>query len=332
MAEADGHSVAPTFLKSLARPDLDKVDGGRLRARNLLGDVLPLDVRLVPQRQHDRADHRNQQHDAGRLEEIDVARVEHVPQRFGIDRAGDRWNWGRDRALHVGPDRPGDQHQHQLDEKNGAEKGANRQVLYESLSQLGEIDIEHHHRAEIDDDKEHRQEFRSQQNEQRSRVDEGEDEEQDRMHRIPGGDDHDSGGDAHAGKQVEEEGGEDHPSVSPVRRIERDVVGDLALPAVAVREQALLVEIELLTRLGRELEVRTFDDGVDRAGLLAKPAIDAFDHIDVVARGAARAVIAARPRLDGDRLRRTDRLAELAGDAALLAVVKAAQRVLAANT
>src|SRR6516225_2453445 len=151
------------------------------------------------------------------------------------------------------------------------------------------------------------------------------------MHRIPGRDDHDGGGDAHAGKQVEEQRGEDHPSVSPVGRIERDVVGDLALPAVAVREQALLVEVELLARLGRELEVRSFDDGVDRAGLLAKSAIDAFDHVDVVARGAARAVVAARPRLYGDGLRRTDRLAQLAGDAALLAVRIAAQRMLAAK-
>src|SRR5262249_45755445 len=61
----------------------------------------------------------------------------------------------------------------------------------------------------------------------------------------------------------------------------------------------------------------------------AKPAVDAFDHIDVVARGAARAVIAARPRLDGDRLRRTNRFAEFAGDTALLAVGIATQRVLA---
>src|SRR5262249_44280167 len=110
-----------------------------------------------------------------------------------------------------------------------------------------------------------------------------------------------------------------------------DVVGDLALPAVTVRKQPLLVEVKLLARLGRELEVRSFDDGVDRASFLAKPAVDAFDHIDVVARGAARAVIAARPRLDGDRLRRTDRFAEFAGDTALLAVGIATQRVLAAK-
>src|SRR5262249_34953702 len=120
--------------------------------------------------------------------------------------------------------------------------------------------------------------------------------------------------------------GEDHSAASPVRRIEGDVLGDLALPTVAVGKQLLLVEVEFLPRLGRELEVRSFDDGVDRAGLLAKSAIDAFDHVDVVARGAARAVVAARPRLYGDGLRRTDRLAQLAGDAALLAIRIAALR------
>src|SRR5271165_6961604 len=107
---------------------------------------------------------------------------------------------------------------------------------------------------------------------------------------------------------------------SPVGRVERDVLRDLALPAVAVREQALLVVIELLAGLGGELKIRSFDDGVDRAGLLAKPAIDALHHVDVVAGGAPGAVVAARARLDGDRLGGADRLAQLAGDAALLAV------------
>src|SRR5690606_18339025 len=66
----------------------------------------------------------------------------------------------------------------------------------------------------------------------------------------------------------------------------------------------------------------------DRAGLLAEAAIDALGHVDVIARGAARAVL-ARLGVDGDRLRRADRLAQLAGDAAFLAVRIAAQRMLA---
>src|SRR5206468_595693 len=99
----------------------------------------------------------------------------------------------------------------------------------------------------------------------------------------------------------------------------------------AVREQALLVVIELFPRLGRKFEIRALHHGVDRAGLLAQPAVDAFHHVNVVAGGAAGAVVAARSRLDGDRLGRTDRLAQLAGDAALLAVGIAAQHVLAAE-
>src|ERR1700732_5281858 len=107
---------------------------------------------------------------------------------------------------------------------------------------------------------------------------------------------------------------------SSVGRVERDVLPDRPLPAVAVREQAFLVVVELLACLGRELEVRSQDDGVDRAGLLAEAAVDAFHHVDVVAGGPPRAVVAPRPSLDGDGLGRADRLAQLAGDAALLPI------------
>src|SRR6266478_8193678 len=149
------------------------------------------------------------------------------------------------------------------------------------------------------------------------------------MHWIPGRDHHDRGGDAHAGKQVEEQRRKEHCAGSPVWRIESEVLGDLPLPAVAVGKQPLLVEVEFLARLGGKLEIGAFDDGVDWTGLLAKPAVDAFDHIDIVARGATRTVVAARSRLDSDGLRRTDRLAQFAGDAALLAIGITAQRVLA---
>src|SRR5882757_5541808 len=118
---------------------------------------------------------------------------------------------------------------------------------------------------------------------------------------------------------------------SPVRRVEFDRFRKLALPAVAIGEQFRLVVIEFLAGLGREFEIRPLDDGVDRTGLLAQSAIDAFHHVDVVAHGAAGAVVAARTGFDGDGLRRTDRLAQLAGDTALLAVGIAAQRMLAAE-
>jgi len=116
-----------------------------------------------------------------------------------------------------------------------------------------------------------------------------------------------------------------------IGRVEQDVLRNRPLPAVAVREQAFLVVVELLGRLGRELEVRPQDDGVDGTGLLAEAAVDAFHHIDVEADGPPRAVVAPRLRLDGDGLGRADRLAQLAGDAALLPVRIAPQCKLAAK-
>src|SRR4051795_5406510 len=95
-----------------------------------------------------------------------------------------------------------------------------------------------------------------------------------------------------------------YPFASPVRRVLFDGSGNLALPTVAIGEQPGLVIVEFLARLGRELKVRAFDDGIDRAGFLAEAAIDAFHHVDVVANGSAGAVVAARPGLDGNRLRR----------------------------
>src|SRR5680860_813168 len=68
---------------------------------------------------------------------------------------------------------------------------------------------------------------------------------------------------------------------SPIGRVEQDVLRNRPLPAGAVRERALLVVVGLLGCLGRELEVWSQDDGVDRAGLLAKAAVDAFRHVDV---------------------------------------------------
>src|SRR3546814_762618 len=91
------------------------------------------------------------------------------------------------------------------------------------------------------------------------------------------------------------------------------VLGELVFPAVAVRQQLLLVVEQRLAGLGGEFEVRPFHDGVHRAGLLAEAAVDALRHVDVVARGAP-AAVAARLGLDDDALRRADRLAKLAGD------------------
>jgi hypothetical protein len=57
---------------------------------------------------------------------------------------------------------------------------------------------------------------------------------------------------------------------------------DLAFTPVAVCEQAFLVVVQLLARLRRELEVRSLDDGIDRAGLLAKATVDGLFVVVVV--------------------------------------------------
>src|SRR5690606_31466379 len=87
----------------------------------------------------------------------------------------------------------------------------------------------------------------------------------------------------------------------------------------------------LLACLGGELEVWPFNDCIHRAGLLTQAAVDALHHVNIVARRAPRAVVAARAGLDGDGVGRADRFTQLAGNAALLAVGITAQSVLAAE-
>src|SRR4249920_1634982 len=118
--------------------------------------------------------------------------------------------------------------------------------------------------------------------------------------------------------------------VLSVLRVRRAVGGDLRLVAVADGEQHFLVVVEIAAPLAVVLEHARLDDRVDRAALLAEAAEDALGQVDVVARGPARAVVALLG-LDRDRERRAHRLAELARDAALLAVRVAAQRVQAAE-
>src|SRR5215213_12291 len=121
------------------------------------------------------------------------------------------------------------------------------------------------------------------------------------------------------------------PSDLSIGRVERDIPHQLALPPVAVVEKLFLVVEQFLARLAREFEIWALDDRIHRARLLAKSAVDAFHHVDVIARRAARAVVAAGTCFDSDRLCRTDGLAELAGDAALFPIGVAPQRVLAAK-
>lgn len=102
-----------------------------------------------------------------------------------------------------------------------------------------------------------------------------------------------------------------------------------ATPQRALRQRTLVVE-QLLARLGGVLGVGRLDNGVHGTRLLAEAAVDALGHVNIVARrppGAVGALLS----LDRDGLRRADGLAQLAGDAALLARGVSSKRVLSAE-
>src|SRR6185503_9034312 len=116
----------------------------------------------------------------------------------------------------------------------------------------------------------------------------------------------------------------------PIAGVLGPVAGNALLVAVAHREQHGLGVVQVAALLAVVLDDARLDDRVDRAGLLAEAAEDALHQVDVVARGAARAVLPLLA-FDVDRQRRAHGLAQLAGDAALFAVRIAAQRVQAAH-
>src|SRR3546814_9461686 len=84
----------------------------------------------------------------------------------------------------------------------------------------------------------------------------------------------DPGGRAPAAPKGPRSGG----ALLPIRRVQRQIPGDLRLPAVAVRQQLVFVVHQLFARLGRKLEIRPLDDRIDRTGFLTEPAIDALDR------------------------------------------------------
>lgn len=120
------------------------------------------------------------------------------------------------------------------------------------------------------------------------------------------------------------------PILLPIRCIRPRHRRQLRLPLVPIRQQLLLVIQQLLPRLGRVLRIRALDNRIHGAALLAESAVDALGHVDVVARGAAGAVLALLG-LDRDGAGGADGFAQLAGDAAFFAGRVPAQGVFAAE-
>ena len=108
------------------------------------------------------------------------------------------------------------------------------------------------------------------------------------------------------------------------------VAAIIGLVAVADGQQHVLGEVQVAALFAVVLQDRGLDDRIHRAAFLAEAAEDALRQVDVVA-GRAAGAVGALVRFDGDRHRRAHGLAQLAGDAALFAVLVAAQRVQAAK-
>ena len=101
----------------------------------------------------------------------------------------------------------------------------------------------------------------------------------------------------------------------------------LGFPTVTVGKELGLVVQQLFVCFGRELEVRTKDNSIDGAGLLAETAVDALGHVNIVTSGSSR-TIGTGLSLDSNRKRRADGLTELARDASLFTRGVTAERVL----
>src|SRR5579863_4427617 len=117
---------------------------------------------------------------------------------------------------------------------------------------------------------------------------------------------------------------------SSVGRVRGFVGGDHRLVAFADREQLVLAHDVLAALFHVVLVDAGEHDGIHGARLFAETAVNTLEKIDVVTGRAPRA-IRSDIRIDSDAYRRTHRLAQLAGDAAFLAVGVAAQRVQAAE-
>src|SRR4051794_28462621 len=214
MAQSD-HARASLY--AFAEGNLPHLDSLLLRAGILPRDVLTPDPHAIPQGQHDGADHRDQQDQAGGLEEVEVLRVQHVPDGLGVGHlAGDR---GLDLGLqqvrvgHIGAD-----DQHQLKQEDDPDQGSDRQILQESLPKSREVHVEHHddeqeqdrHGPHIDDHQDHRQELGPEEHEQPRRVHERENQEQHGLNRVAGRDHHEGRSDGEGRKKIEEGGVDRH--------------------------------------------------------------------------------------------------------------------------
>ena len=77
------------------------------------------------------------------------------------------------------------------------------------------------------------------------------------------------------------------PGLSSILSIRGSISGDLCFILIPDRQQDVLCQNVLAPLLNVILVDPCLDYRIDRTGFLAKAAIDAFGHVDIVAGGAA---------------------------------------------
>lgn len=96
-----------------------------------------------------------------------------------------------------------------------------------------------------------------------------------------------------------------------------DVTRQLRLPSISVGKQLLLVVEQLLVVDSRVFVVRPLHDCIDWTRVLAKAAIDALGHIDIVASGSS-GPVRSWLALNRDGVGGTGSSAQFAGNASAL--------------
>ena len=132
----------------------------------------------------------------------------------------------RDRVAQGWRNRPRPTNDDEFGEEDDGDHYPERRIGKESLAQFREVDVEHHHdeeeqhrdRANVNDDENHRQELRPQQYEQGGGVEEGEDQEQDRVHGVARAHHQDGSDDQNGCEHIEGDGRQNHVRIPSDQR------------------------------------------------------------------------------------------------------------------
>ena len=145
-------------------------------------------------------------------------RIEHVAERGGVRPGRHRRDRHRDRLGDNRRNHAAANDDDQLGGEDDADQRADRSIFQNACPELGEIDVEHHDDeeeenrdgADVNDQQDHRQELRPRQEEEAGGIKEHQDEEQDRMDRIPRRNNHERRRHRDKGEEIEKKSLQTH--------------------------------------------------------------------------------------------------------------------------